>query len=107
MHQVDNFAIAAHDEHTANSLLDLINNNLSIPLKRQGLLNMFNSIDIVQTKNYIKIDCHTSINRFCKKYVDTWLSKMTSTENKPRPLTSSPVWLKKFISAIGSSDPKD
>jgi hypothetical protein len=62
MRQVDDFAIATSNESTANALLDLMDNRMNIPLKRQGLLNMFNGIDIVQTKHYIKIDCHSYIN---------------------------------------------
>ena len=49
MRQVDDFAIACPDEHTANILLDLIEDHLSIPLKRQGLINMYNGIDVTQT----------------------------------------------------------
>jgi hypothetical protein len=36
--QVDDFAIAAPDERTATILLDLIGDELSIPMKRQGYL---------------------------------------------------------------------
>ena len=68
---------------------------------------MYNGIDILQTRDYIKVDCHTYINKFCEKYNDTWLSNMPITENKPIPLPSCPIWLKKFNSAIGSSEPKD
>jgi hypothetical protein len=64
--QVDNFAIAAPDEQTANVLLDIIDDKLSVPLKRQGLLDMFNGINLTQTRYYIKIDCHTYIDKFCK-----------------------------------------
>ena len=55
MRQVDDFAIATNNESTANKLLDLIDNNLNIPIKRQGLLDMYNGINITQTKHYIKI----------------------------------------------------
>jgi hypothetical protein len=40
MRQVDDFAIAAPDEHTANVLLDLLDDELTMPIKRQGLLDM-------------------------------------------------------------------
>jgi len=106
MRQVDDFAIATADEATANKLLDTIDNMLSIPLKGQGLLDMFNGIDIVQTKHYVKIDCHTYINKFCEKYIDTWLGNMAITENKPTPLPSLPTWIKSFNAATGSNDPK-
>jgi hypothetical protein len=38
--QVDDFTIASPDERTANILLDMINDELSIPMKRQGYLDM-------------------------------------------------------------------
>ena len=83
MRQVDDFAIATADETTANKLLDTIDDMLSIPLKRQGLLDMFNGMDIVQTKHYVKIDCHTYINKFCEKYIDTWFNAATGS-NDPK-----------------------
>ena len=69
MRQVDDFAIACQDEQTAHMLLDIINDHLSIPLKRQGLIDMFNGIDVTQTRDYIKIDCHTYMNKFCEKCI--------------------------------------
>ena len=61
--QVDDFAIAAPDERTATILLDLIDDELSIPMKRQGFLDMYNGIDVLQTSNYIKISTTTFINK--------------------------------------------
>jgi hypothetical protein len=54
-----------------------------------------------------KSNCHTYINRFCEKYVDTWIGNMTTTKNRLILLPLSLIWLKKFNSAVGSSDPKD
>ena len=54
MRQVDNFAIAASDAHTAGLLLDMIDDKLSIPIKRQGHLDMYNGVDVLQT-------CHTFV----------------------------------------------
>ncbi len=48
MRQVDNFAIAAPDERTVNTLLDMLNKKLTMPIKRQGLLDMFNGTYVVQ-----------------------------------------------------------
>jgi hypothetical protein len=103
--QVYDFAIAAPDKKTANILLDLLDEQLSIPLKRQGLLDMFNGIDVVQTRDYIKVSCQTYINNFCEKYLDTWLSKVPLTENRPTPLLTDPTWLKTFNAAVGLTDP--
>ena len=88
-------------------LLDIIDDYLIIPLKRQGLIDMFNGIDVTQTRDYINIDCHTYIDKICEKYIDTWLHNTPITENKPVPLPTCPVWLKKFKAAIGSSNPQD
>jgi hypothetical protein len=101
---VDDFAIAAPDETTASILLDMIDEQLSIPLKCQGLVNMFNGINVVQTKHYIKISCQSYITKFCEKYLDTWLGKTPLTENRPTPLPTDPTWLKKFNAAVGMPD---
>jgi hypothetical protein len=105
--QVDDFAIAAPNERTANILLDMINNKLKIPLKWQGLLDMFNGINIIQTRDYIKIDCHTYIDKFCAKYLDTWLNKVPMTKNRPTPIPTNATWIKKFNAAIRPSDPNE
>jgi hypothetical protein len=103
--QFDNFAIVAPDEKTADILLNLVNYQLFIPLKRQGLLDMFNSIDITQMQDYIKINCHTYINKFCEKYLNTWLNKVPMTENQPTPLPTNATWIKKFNAAADPTDP--
>ena len=106
MQQVDNFAIAAPDERTLDILLNMIDEKLSIPLKRQGLLDMYNGIDIHQTKNYIKINVPSYIKKFCLKYEDTWLSKVPLTKNGPTSLPTDPNWIKKFNLAIGPFESK-
>jgi hypothetical protein len=105
--QVDDFAIAAPDDKTANILLNMIDDHLTIPLKRQSLLDMFNGINIFQTCHYIKTNCHTFINKFCKKYLETWLGKVPMPENWPSPLLTDATWIKKFNTAVGSTDPKE
>ena len=44
--QVDDFAVAAPIERTAMILLDMIDDKLTIPMKRQGYLDMYNGIDV-------------------------------------------------------------
>jgi hypothetical protein len=105
--QVDDFTIAAPDSRTADILLDMIDDALSMPLKRQGLLDMFNGIDVMQTRYYFKINCHTYISKFCEKYLDSWLGKVPLTANRPTPLPTDPTWLKKFNAAVCSTDASD
>jgi hypothetical protein len=104
--QVDDFAIAAPDERTANILLDLIDDELSIPIKRQGYLDMYNGVDVLQTRDYIKISSKSFIEKICEKYLNSWMQNFTSTEDRPTPLPTDPTWFKKFNAAVGDPDPK-
>ncbi len=45
----------------ADILLDMLDERLSIPIKRQGYLDMFNGIDVTQTRDYIVIGCLTMV----------------------------------------------
>jgi hypothetical protein len=105
-HQVDNFAIAAPDKITVNILPDKINNKLFIPMKRQDYLGMYNGINMLQTRDYIKISSYKLINRICEKYLVTWMHNFTSLDARPTPLPTDPTWYKKFNSAVGDPDPK-
>jgi hypothetical protein len=68
MRQVDDFAVATPDECMASILFDMIDDKLMIPMKRQGFLDMYIGIDILQTCDYIKIACTTYINKISEKY---------------------------------------
>ena len=50
--QVDDFAIAAPDAQTADILLDMLDDKLRIPIKRQGFLDMYNGIDVYKTRDF-------------------------------------------------------
>ncbi len=102
--QVDDFAVAASDERTANILLDMIDDRLTIPMKRQGFLYMYNGINVLQTRHYVKISCATYINKICEKYLLSRMRNFTSTDDQPTPLPTDPAWMKKFNAAIGDPD---
>jgi hypothetical protein len=107
MRQVDDFVIAAPNQRMGDILLDMLEDKLTMPIKRQGLLDMFDGVNMVQTRHYIKIDCHTYIDKFCAKYLDLWLNKVPLSENCPTPLPSDSTWLKKFNAAIRPNNPKE
>ena len=98
--------MAAPDERTATILLDMIDDKLTIPMKRQGFLDMYNGIDVIQTRDYIKISCKSFIEKICAKYLISWMHNFTSTDDRPTPLPTDPTWYKKFNAAIGDPDPK-
>jgi hypothetical protein len=104
--QVDDFAIAAPDKCTANILLDKINDELFIPMKWQGHLDMYNGIDVAQTRDYIKVSFTTFIEKICEKYLISWMQNFTSTDNQPTPLPTDQTCYKKFNTAIGGPNPK-
>ena len=84
----------------------MIDDKLTIPMKRQGYLDMYNGINVTQTCHYIKISCTSYITKICEKYLATWMRNFTSTDNRPTPLPTDPAWTKKFNTAIGDPDPK-
>jgi hypothetical protein len=104
--QVDNFVIALPDKMMVNILLDKIDDELSIPMKCQGYLDMYNGVNVLQTCNYIKISSYTFINKICDKYLATRMHNFTSPDTRPTPLPTNPTWYKKFNSAVGDPDPK-
>ncbi len=104
--QVDDFVIAAPDAQTADILLDMLDDKLTIPIKRQGFLDMYNGIDVYQTRDYTKIACTSFADKCCDKYIDTWMKTYMMSGLQPTPLPSYPTWMKKFNTATGDPDKK-
>lgn len=100
LQQVDNFAVATSSESLASRVFDLIDEHLMIPLKRLGLITLFNGLDITQSRDYIKISCRSYIERICEKYLDGWLSKH-NIAHRPTPLPQTDSFIKSFLSATG------
>ena len=69
LHQVDDFAIVCEHESTANILLDMLDNELMLPFKHMGLLDMYNGLNAIQTKDFIKIICTTNIECISAKHL--------------------------------------
>ena len=55
LRQVDDFAIACQDKQTAEQVIKAIDSKMTIQIKNLGLPTRLNGIDIVQTKQYIKL----------------------------------------------------
>ena len=106
MRQVDDFAIACPDATTSDMIMDLIDDELSIPIKRQGYLDMYNGVDIYQTRHYIKINIKTFIDKAFVKHIATWMKTSYPTPNRSTPLPSDDKWLKLFNTTTGDPDAK-
>ncbi len=106
MRQVDNFAIASPDKQSSDILMGLIDDKLKIPIKRQGYLDMYNGINVLQTRYYIKISVSTFIYKVFELYLSTWMKSSYPMPAHSTPLPSDAKWLKKFNETTGDADPK-
>ena len=106
MRQVDDFTIAAPDTRTADILMNLIDNHLKIPIKRQGYLDMYNGVNIQKTRYYIKISQKTYVHKIFESYFATWMKTVYPTPARSTSLPPDPTWLKKFDAAVGDPDEK-
>ena len=70
-----------------------------------GLVDLFNGIDVQQTRHWIKISVKTYIERIMSKHLDTWM-KTLSVPARPTPLPTKPSFLKDFLNATGDKDEK-
>ena len=103
MRQVDDFAVATPSEDIANHVFDLLDEKLSIPLKQQGLLTLFNGIDILQTRDFVKLSCTTYIDKISGPYLDTWM-RTYLLKDRPTPLPSTKSFMNSLLSAVGDSE---
>jgi hypothetical protein len=100
---VDNFEIAAACPLVAEALFDKIDGYLTFPLKRMGLVTLFNRIGVLQTRDYIKISVETYIERICDKYLATWINE---GQDKPiTPLPNTKEFIHRFLAAEGDDNP--
>ena len=106
MRQVDNFTISAPSQRIANHLLDLIDKKLTIPMKRQGLVTLYNGLDILQTRDYIKVSCEAHINRISELHLAQGWMKAYLISDRPTPLPTTPQFMKALQSEEGDPDDK-
>ena len=77
LRQVDDFCCACTDEQDAKNVYNLIGTKIQfkserekgdIPFKYLGLVQDYNGTDLIQTKNYIGMNCSNYIARFLKSH---------------------------------------
>ncbi len=86
LRQVDNFVIVCSDISMANKLLDMLDDKLTLPLKCMGLLDLYNGLDVIQTRDYIKINCSTYIKQISEKYLASWMRNFVVPIGRLTPL---------------------
>jgi hypothetical protein len=102
--QVDDFAVAVNEGATATLIFDALDSKLRIPMRRQGLIHMYNGLDILQSRYFIKVSIETWLHQMLLPYLNDWLEIPTTPF--PTPLGSSESFLKRLYSTVGDPSPK-
>ena len=101
--QVDDFETATEDPLVTDMVFDEVDEYLTFPLKRMGLVSLFNGVDVLQTRDYIKISVETYLERVCEKYLATWLGPTRGQTATPLP--NRKEFIRGFLAAVGDPNP--
>ena len=82
LQQVDDFAVVFSDKNICKELIHTIESSLTVPLHLLGTINKLNSVDISQTRDYIKTSCRT----FLDKVLDNHGWQETIKQHNPIPM---------------------
>ena len=106
MRQVDDFACAAQSARIAGLVWDLLDDYLYLPIKRQGIVTLFNGLDLHQTKHFVKLGCSTYLERICDKYQNMdWMRPAKVSADRPTPLPNTDSFNREYLAAVGDPDP--
>ena len=101
--QVDDFELAAPDPETANEFYDAVDDFLTMQIKRQGIVKLFNGVDVLQSRYYIKLSAETYIEKMGAKYLDQWGKEMLQIRDRPLPIPTNETFLKTFNTEVGDN----
>ena len=65
---------------------------------------MYNGVDILQTRHYIRLSCTSFIDKVSEKYLSTWIKHMYALSTQPTPFPTDSTWWSDFNKAIGDPD---
>ena len=82
----------------------MLDDKLTIPLKRMGLLDLHNGLHVIQTHDFVKINCSTYLDKISLKHLSTWMKNFNVPTGRPTPLPGRESFIKIFLSAIGDPD---
>lgn len=99
---MDDFAIACTDKYTADLLWDEIDSKLNADLKREGLLQRHNGVDIEQTRNYIRINCKIYLTKILQP--KQALLPPYTRKRKPTPMKADHEYIRKLETVVGPTE---
>ena len=102
LRQVGDFAVACKCTDTANRLVDKISEKLSAPMKKLGIIDRYNGVDVTQTTGYFKIHSKTYLNKILE-------NKECENDNakhhiNPIPMRENSAYLNILDSVSGPED---
>ncbi len=74
-------------------------------MKCQQLVTLYNGLDILQTKDYIKVSCETYIDWISNNHLDQGWMKSYLISDQPTPLPTTPPFMKALQTKEGDPDP--
>ena len=104
--QVDDFALATQRPEIAHEFFDLIDDRLKMPMKRFGIVTLFNGVDILQSRHYVKMSVQTYLEKIGEKHLEAWMHDLKDMANRPLPMPATDSFKKSFETAIGDPDEK-
>jgi hypothetical protein len=69
-----------------------------------GQLDLYNGLDVIQTCDYVKINCSTYLDKISLKHLSTWMKNFNVPTGRPTPLPGRELFIKTFLLAIGDPD---
>ena len=102
LRKVDDFAISCKTEATSSLLLDAIDNALSTPMTRQGVIKYFNGMTISQSRTHITITVDKYLDKFQERHRGQDMSK--KPHHKPLLLTTNSKDIRALDTTIDLKD---
>ena len=103
--QVDDFAVASTNTETCHKVIDHISKFLTAPMKKLGLIDEFNGVQVQQHQHFIKL--HN--NKYIKQILNNhdWLHDTFKSHAKPTPMRSDNKYLEELENAVGPASEQD
>eukprot|EP00804_Cyclotella_cryptica_P003795 CCRYP_008951-RA/>CCRYP_008951-RA protein AED:0.18 eAED:0.18 QI:0/0/0/1/0/0.5/2/0/368 len=102
--QVDHFEFATPSMKLVYAFYNAID-DLSMPIKRQGMVTLFNGIDVLQLRYYIKISAETYIEKMGAKYLEMWHTEVRMIAERPLLIPTHESFPKTFHTTVGNNYP--
>ena len=84
LRQVDDIAVAARTSELASQTIKDIGSYMTVPIKDEGLIKLFNGVNVTQTKDYVKVHVSSYLERVFERH-QSWMKNYPEC-NEPLPM---------------------